>query len=223
MTPLFIIGAGALLSFRESSSLGSFARRKTKKNISVFNPLDTSIFDLLRFVGKNDNVRKEDLTRPDTLLLFSPPLPGTQGLVRGRSDMRLLSRLPKNSFSKLIMIPPMPVTKLDQSISDEKAKKCGPQNEFERLMTLKHYQMISLSEEPFIIKENGNGAFLASMEGKVWAGDDFIVHREQDFPHTLPYESPFRTLKMPQEDVNEIVMSDPSLLFGITKALLQEK
>ena len=226
MNPLFIIGAGALLSFRESEPFGSFAKKrgKKKKSVRVDAGRDASLDWLLTM---HPSIRsKEELTNPRVGIVLIPRPPhlrdeaGNKVTATVNHNIEMLKRIPEGTLDALIMAAPPKAVKLEESISDDEA--FAVRTEFDRLIMLKHYQMMTLIPEPFISAERSTGALLAVTDGKVFAGQDYVADREQDFPKTIPYESPLRALPFNQDTVNVIISANPERAIGLAKIILQD-
>jgi hypothetical protein len=226
MNPLFLVGAGALLSFRDSEPFGSFAKKKRKKKKSYRSKNDDDTLDML--VASNPSLRsKEDLGSPKVGIFVIPKPPselrdeaGNTVTATVNTNIEMLKRVPDGSFDFVIMTTPPEATKLDESISDDEA--FAVRTEFDRLVQLKHYQMMTLIPEPFVTAERSTGAFLAVTDGKVWGGSDYVAHREQDFPQTIPYESPLRSFPFDQDTLNTIISVSPGKAIGLAKLILQD-
>jgi len=99
----------------------------------------------------------------------------------------------------------------------------APRAEIERLLQFKHYQMKTLYDESMAISEDHpenwdcdwfqpgeprQNLFLIH-NGSIWAGSDYIVRRESEFPIDTPYPSPFKSLHSSQAYVNDFIRNEP--------------
>jgi hypothetical protein len=184
---------------------------------------------MLVALNPNPSLRsKEDLGSPKVGIFVIPKPPSELRDEAGNTitmdidwrNMEMLKRIPDGSFDFVIMTTPPEATKLDESISDDEA--FAVRTEFDRLVQLKHYQMMTLIPEPFVTAERSSGAFLAVTDGKVWGGADYVAHREQDFPQTIPYESPLRSFPFDQDTLNTIISVSPGKAIGLAKLILQD-
>ena len=215
MNPLFIIGAGALLSFRESSSLGSFARRrKNAPNVSDRKRL-SNLQDLADDINRRENrsdITPEVLMDSSTVMRVSPKSWDTlvSKITADLDDEGFESNLSKQGIKLRVWVHPGHLVKGNKVYLHKRVRDQETMTELERILQFKHYQAIAHhgKEGPVLESTNG-GAIIFNKGKKIWAGADYINDSLRLFPLDTPYENPFRVLHSHQNYVNDLITDSP--------------